>query len=244
MQTKIKFFVYTVAACLTLSSLTGCLESGDAEEDQPSQEEPAPTDGSQTKAQLAGYGRKCEVLTSAAGSALNGKALVRYIELSADGTYYSAVNITLANDTCSYGSATNGAGSAMQYSVRGTWSVGGTAGTPSNGTKITLTPTSQPYLTTYNLASGNAAEAITNWARTTCNVPGMSASGGTTTFQPTLCNEGSSDPVKLGTPPSLGQAQYNIIFKNGSGDYQMGATQGYWSANAGMYPTSFTDTWQ
>ena len=239
MTSKMTAFRFLASSCLTLAALSAC--GGGAQSD-PSTTTPVISDGSQSAAQLAGYGYTCALFTSGAGTTLNGKAFDRYISLAADGTYTYSFHIT--NGTACTAGHPSGTGYnvvAAQLNVSGTYVVGGTNTTPSTATKVTLTPTSQ-RLTIYNPASNATALDIANWANGYCNT--FDAGFSTTATSGANIQSGNctaATTVFLGTPPVI-TAGKNIFYR--TTNFQTGTPTSMWSPDAGSFPTAYTTTWQ
>ena len=243
--TNLKYFQFIFRAFLTAAILSACAvkKDGESPSTNPQTTTPVVDDGSQTLAQLAGYGYTCGLFTSGAGTTLNGKAYDRYISLNADGTYSYSFHITNAT-ACLAGHPTGSGSSvvAAQLNVGGTFAVGGTNITPSTATKVTLTPTSQ-RLTIYSPGTNATALDIANWANANCNTfdaafSTSSASSGAN-IQSGNCT--TNGLVFLGTPPVITTGQ-NIFYR--TTNYQTGTPLSIWSPDAGSYPSAYTTIWQ
>lgn len=201
-----------------------------------------PSDGSQSAAELAGYGYTCALFDSSAGSTLNGKAYDRYIKLYADGTYDYSFHITNAT-ACAFGHP-DGTGYnvvAAQLNVSGTFTVGGTNGIPTTATKVALTPTSQ-RLTLYNPGSNSTALDIASWANANCNTfDATFSTSATSGANITAGNCTTNSSVFLGTPPIVTTGT-NIFYR--TTNFQTGTPLSIWSPDAGSYPSAYTTTWQ
>ncbi len=241
---KIRSFALAALAALTLCSLTACDVRG-SEEDQPSQEEPAPSDGSQTKAQLAGDYRSCALLASGVGSSLQNHAFARYLTLNANGTYSLLYQISKAT-ACTSGRPSGSGYDTIwsQMNVAGSWATGGTPGTPSTGSKVTLTPSSLTW-TIYAPASESTAAALANWATNTCGASGFDAAASGSTggaFQPSTCSGTSTPGIMLAAPNLIGSAQQNIFYNNGT-TLETGSLATMWGVGAGGFPSAYSVNW-
>ncbi|MBC7754641.1 MAG: hypothetical protein H7Z71_10415 [Moraxellaceae bacterium] len=206
-------------------------------------------DGSQTMAQLAGYGGYCEQ----ENSIVTNMATARYLTINANGTYVYDVRFSNNFGACAAPQATGGNEIGV-YTQNGTIAIVGPAGISMTGTKVTFTPTTATLLlrsATYNqdvtnaignslktLPPGNCANGITftnGQANTTFTVFGVACSSGATVGTVT---------ANARTWPDGGTAFQNVIY-NAGGVLQIGvsSSQDVLRPGGTTYPTSYSKTY-
>jgi hypothetical protein len=197
------------------------------------------TDGSQTAAQLAGSGVYCGVFGGSDGSSLSGLGYTRSLTLTAGGAFSYSVYFSDATGCSS--NLGPGGNNIATYSQSGTYVVGGTAGTPSTGTKITFTVTSAT-MTAY--PSNATAQSLRDFFNSNCNMSPTFTTGTTTstrTFTGVTCTATSA--YGLGLVPASSAQLYNIGYNDGSGSFVMGSRSDIFGPGAGYFPTSYSETW-
>jgi len=243
MLRQINFASRFFLLCSALFTFSAC--GGGASDSTDASTTPAattPTDGSQSAADLAGYGYHCTDISSTYGSTLNGGSLESYIQLNSNGTWFMQTHFYTGSCSYNHGTGTD----LTQMSVSGTYTVGGTNTTPSTSTKITFRPTSQS-MQIWNPQSNSKALAIANWANHCSGWTGStfstSASSTVNNFLPVSC--AAYGNVDLGTPTSINVDEYNIGYRASSSSFQTGTlTAPAWSISAGSFVSSYGFTWQ
>lgn len=210
-------------------------------------EEPAvvANDGSQTAAGLAGNGQKCETF-SGVGSNLTGKGYTRFLRLEASGAYYYA--IYFSDNTGCATSQTAGGNNIATYSQTGTFSVGGTAGTPATATKITFTAVSSTIVARPknpdNVTNNSVAGDLITWLNSCTPTPGFST---TATSTKSVANLVCTNPShSLPGFPSDGSSYTNIGYNPGDGSFSAGSRDNIWSPGTlgtSTFPGTYTETW-
>ena len=238
---KINLALFTSSLCLSTLILAGC---GGGTTDGGSTDPgtvTTPTDGSQSVTALSGNAISCALLTSAAGSNLNGLAYTRSLTLSTNGTYTLTTDLT-DGTSCLAGHQSGGSGVVyFQINASGTWTVGGTNTTPSTSTKMTFTETAQTF-TIYSPTSPNIAYQIAVWANAcTGQTSGFSltATSHSNGFFGGICS--ANGGINLGASAALNTIGYNVGYRNST--LQTGTLANIYDMNAGSYPTSYGVQW-
>lgn len=145
-------------------------------------------------------------------------------------------------------SQTSGGNNIATYSQSGTFSVGGTAGTPSTATKITFTATTSTIVirpknadnTTFNSVAGD----FITWLNACTPTPGFST---TVTSTRTVDNLVCTDNSHLLPGFSVSGSSYtNIGYNPGDGSFSSGARDNIWSPGTlgtSTFPSTYTETW-
>jgi hypothetical protein len=198
-----------------------------------------PTDGSQSAAQLAGSGTFCLTDTTIGGTL----AYTRYLSLAANGTYSYAIYFSDAG-SCATAQNTGGNNIAT-YTQGGTYAVGGTATTPSTGTKIVYTVTSASMTTRKGTYGGNATlSALVTWMNANCSPsPGFStiADGAISVLGNSCTVSGSFAAVTL---PASSATYDNTVYRSGTSFFSgVSTSQDIWRPGGTTYPTSYTQTY-
>ena len=199
-----------------------------------------PTDGSQSVAQLAGTGTFCNTDSTIGGA----YAYTHSLTLNADGTYGYSIYFS---DAASCATAQNtGGNNYATYTQAGTFTVGGTATTPSTGTKITFTVGSASLIIR-SLTYGAIPQNLANWMSTGGHCapnPGFSASADQTkSVQGNTCvGAGSYSAVVL---PAVGDTFNNVVYSPGTSMLNAGVSSGQdtWRPGGSSFPTSYTQSY-
>jgi hypothetical protein len=198
---------------------------------------PTPTpvsDGSQTASGLAGTFYLCNTDSSFLSTSY---AYLHILTLSASGTYSYSLRFSDAT-SCANSYATGGSELAV-YSQAGTFTTGGTAGTPSTGTKVTFTVTSSSLGTRGGTYNGNAIEQNLITFFNTCT-PAQSVS---TSVDQTKLSIGAASCGGM-VFPANGDTFTNVIYNDGNSLWAgVSSGQNLLRTGGSTYPSSYTQTY-